>query len=111
LFAQHRSGSWVIASGTILRPLPDTGATLRHQRFIVACSERHTLLIVNDVSIGQRVPAGSGTHVVIRGIYVWNGQGGLIHWTHHDPSGSQGGWILAAGRIYAFDPGLALGME
>jgi hypothetical protein len=111
MFARHESGSWVIASGIILRLQPDTGETLRHQHFIISCSEQHTLLVVNDISVGQRVPARPGIHVVIRGIYVWNAQGGLIHWTHHDPSGAQGGWILFDGRIYALESGVAKGAQ
>jgi hypothetical protein len=32
---------------------------------------------------------------------VWNEQGGLIHWTHHDPNGRHvAGWIKHNERTY-----------
>ncbi|MBV9279457.1 MAG: DUF3465 domain-containing protein, partial [Chloroflexi bacterium] len=38
---------------------------------------------------------------VVRGQYVWNAQGGLIHFTHHG-TGSESGWILVRGKLYAW---------
>ena len=34
---------------------------------------------IADVKVGDTVS--------FFGEYVWNEQGGLIHWTHHDPAG------------------------
>ncbi|RYD47668.1 MAG: DUF3465 domain-containing protein, partial [Verrucomicrobiaceae bacterium] len=42
-----------------------------------------------------------GDKVVVRGEYIWNDKGGLIHWTHHDPKGKgPEGWIRHKGRKY-----------
>ena len=42
-----------------------------------------------------------GDSVVLRARYVWNEQGGLMHWLHHDPSGAPGGgWVKVRGKIY-----------
>jgi hypothetical protein len=39
--------------------------------------------------------------VYIHGDYVWNDQGGLIHWTHHDPTGvHESGWIVLGDKKY-----------
>lgn len=33
--------------------------------------------------------------------YIWNSQGGLIHWTHRDPSEKiQGGRLYYRGKYY-----------
>jgi hypothetical protein len=100
-FAAHRSDVWVTVSGRVARDLPDSQGQYTHQRFIVRCATGGTLLIVNDVSIGQRAPASVGERVAVRGEYIWNGQGGLIHFTHHDPAGGRGGWIEEGGRVYS----------
>jgi hypothetical protein len=100
LFRTHHSNVWVTASAMVSRLLADQQGRYRHQRFIVSCSGGQTILIVNDTSIGERVPERVGDTVALRGQYVWSGQGGLIHFTHHDPQGSEGGWILDRGHVY-----------
>lgn len=97
-FSAHRSNLWVTASALVSRLLPDEYGTYQHQRFIVRCPSGQTVEIVNDVSVGQRVPVRVADAVVVHGIYIWNDLGGLIHYTHHD--GGQGGWILLGSRLY-----------
>lgn len=100
-YRSHETATWLTMSGRVTRVLPDELGRFRHQRFILACASGQTVLIVNDVTIGQKAPVRPGDSVAVRGQYVWNGQGGLIHFTHHDPQGGQGGWIYVAGRVYA----------
>ena len=89
-FAEHRSNVEVTASGAV------------HQRFIVQLSGlSQTLLVDNNVDIGRRVPLGQGDLVTVHGEYVWNDQGGLVHFTHHDPVHThEGGWIEVRGVRY-----------
>ncbi|HLJ66786.1 MAG TPA: DUF3465 domain-containing protein [Chloroflexota bacterium] len=101
-FRAHRSGVWLTLGARVQRTLPDEQGTYRHQRFITVCPDGRTVLIVNDVSIGQRVPVVDGATVGVRGQYVWNALGGLVHFTHHDPQGAAGGWILFRSRLYSF---------
>jgi Protein of unknown function (DUF3465) len=100
-FANHSSGNFLTVSARVSRLLPESVATRVHQRFIVSCPSHQTLLITNDISIGKRAPLSRGEHVIVRGQYVWDPQGGLIHFTHHDPAGGEGGWIYAAGQLYS----------
>jgi Protein of unknown function (DUF3465) len=92
---------WITVAAPVVRLLPDEYGRLQHQRFIIRCQSGQTVLIVNDVTLGQRVPVQRGAFVVVRGRYVWNSQGGLIHFTHHDSGPGTGGWILLDRRIYA----------
>jgi len=42
-----------------------------------------------------------GDSVIVHGEYVWNDEGGLIHFTHHDPAPAhEGGWIELRGVRY-----------
>ncbi len=100
-FQAHSSGIWMTVRARVERLLPDETGQYRHQRFIVRCPGGQTLLIVNNVSVGSRVPAGQDRIIVVHGQYVWNSLGGLVHFTHHDPEGTSGGWILYNGRVYA----------
>ena len=103
-FAQHLSGVEVTAEGSVTRLLSDdTGPSGTHQRFIVQVKgSAQTLLIDNNVDIGKRVPVASGDDVAVHGEYVWNDQGGLIHFTHHDPAHThEDGWIELKGIRYS----------
>ena len=102
-YAQHLSGIEVTAQGTVTRVLADdTGPSGTHQRFIVQVGgSTQTLLIDNNVDIGKRVPVATGDELTIHGEYVWNDQGGLVHFTHHDPAHThEDGWIEAKGVRY-----------
>ena len=102
-FQQHRSYVEVTAEGTVTSLLPDSsGPSGPHERFIVRLSTGDlTVLIDHNVAIGSRVPVHQGDHVIIHGEYIWNNQGGLIHFTHHDPQGThEGGYIEDGGKTY-----------
>jgi hypothetical protein len=100
-YVKRVSSVWVTLSATVERELPDSFGRYRHQRFIVRCAGGQTVLIVNDVSIGERVPVMVGATVGVKGQYIWNSQGGLVHFTHHSDSGGPGGWILWRGRVFS----------
>jgi uncharacterized protein DUF3465 len=102
-YAQHVSHVEVTAAGNVSRVLPDErGPSGVHQRSIVALSgSSQTVLVDNNVTIGKRVPWAVGATVVVHGEYVWNNEGGLIHFTHHDPEHThEGGWIELSGARY-----------
>jgi hypothetical protein len=107
-FAERRSNVEVSVEATVTRLLADDpGPSGVHQRFIVqVAGATQTLLIDNNVDIGKRVPVAVGDRVTIHGEYVWNDQGGLVHFTHHDPQRThEDGWIELRGVRYAvIDP-------
>ncbi len=100
-FADRRSEVVVEVAGTVDRTLSDDNEGSRHQRFILKLPAGHTVLVSHNIDLAQRVPLGRGDLVQLRGQYEWNEQGGVIHWTHHDPRGRRpGGWIRHNGQEY-----------
>jgi hypothetical protein len=103
-FADHRSEIQLTADGTVTRLLSDdTGPSGTHQRFIVPVKgSSQTLLRDTNLDVGKRVPVATGDEVIVHCVYVWNDQGGLIHFTHHDPDHShEDGWIELKGVRYS----------
>ncbi len=102
-FRDHRSDIQVTATGTVTRILTDDdGPRGAHQRFILQLvGSQQTLLVLNNLTVGRRVPLRVGDTVKVHGEYIWNEQGGLVHFTHHDADRShEGGWIEHAGVRY-----------
>lgn len=101
-FREQRSGLEVQDRGVVVRLLPDDVQGSRHQRFILRLASGQTLLVAHDIDIAPRVAAlRVGDHVAFRGVYEWDAEGGVVHWTHHDPAGTHaGGWLRHGGRTY-----------
>jgi hypothetical protein len=61
-----------------------------------------SVLIVHNIDIAPRIEnLRVGDEIEFEGEYVWNDQGGLVHWTHRDPSGQhRAGWVKHAGHEY-----------
>lgn len=100
-FRDRESDVVVEASGTVERVLSDDLQFPRHQRFILRIAPNHTLLVAHNIDLAPRVPVEPGSRVAFRGEYEWNDQGGVVHWTHHDPENRRdGGWIEIDGKRY-----------
>jgi uncharacterized protein YceK len=101
-FANQQSGLAVSDSGVVDRILSDDTQGGRHQRFILRLASGQTLLITHNIDIAPRISRLSvGDSIDFSGQYEWNDKGGVIHWTHHDPSGQhQIGWIKHGGITY-----------
>ena len=97
----ERSGFVVTVAATVAKTLPDDEDGSRHQRFIARLSNDLTVLVAHNIDLAPRVPLQAGDAVEIRGQYEWNAQGGVLHWTHHDPAKRrEGGSIRRAGELY-----------
>lgn len=101
-FDNHKNLASVTVSGSIVSILSDDTDGDRHQRFIIKLSNAQTVLIVHNIAIAPRVTSIAITEsIFIHGEYIWNSEGGLIHWTHHDPTGThEDGWIQYRGKTY-----------
>ncbi len=75
------------AKGKVVKILEDDTTGHPHQRFIIEVHSGHTILVINNLEHGYRVPVKLGDIVEAKGNYVWNEHGGLIHETHHHQEG------------------------
>ena len=100
-FQTRLSDVQVRDEGTVTRILPDDKQGSRHQRFILRLDSGQTVLIQHNIDLAPRVAViAVGDTIQFFGDYVWNEQGGLVHW-NHDPRGSRpGGWISHNGQKY-----------
>jgi hypothetical protein len=102
-YAKNKTSKVTITvKGTIIKVLSDDNEGARHQKFIIKLSNAQTLMISHNIDIAPRVPGiVVNKDIIIHGEYVWNEQGGLIHWTHHDPDGTHAnGWIIFNNKKY-----------
>ncbi|MCG8464127.1 MAG: DUF3465 domain-containing protein [Xanthomonadales bacterium] len=101
-FAQGRGDVWVLGEARVKKLLSDDTKPPRHQRFILELSSGHTVLVAHNIDLAPRVEnLRVNSLLKIKGEYEWNEQGGVIHWTHHDPKGQHdGGWIEYRGQRY-----------
>lgn len=101
-FAAGTGNLAVSQAGTVSRLLSDDTVGDRHQRFVLTLGNGQTLLVAHNIDIAPRVPGiALGKTVAFKGIYEWNAQGGVVHWTHLDPSGSHApGWLWMDGQTW-----------
>lgn len=96
------SHSQVKGSGVVSRILPDDNDGSRHQRFILRLQSGQTLLVAHNIDLAPRIDdLKEGDVVEYSGEYEWNPKGGVVHWTHRDPSGQHvAGWLRHDGRVF-----------
>ncbi|HTV74365.1 MAG TPA: DUF3465 domain-containing protein [Candidatus Acidoferrales bacterium] len=102
----RRSHVEVTASGSVARVLGlHEGPSGEHEGFILhlrgSAGHGLTVLVEDNVDITGPIPLAPGDDVELRGEYIYNDLGGLIHYTHLDPAGHHpGGYIKVAGKTY-----------
>jgi len=92
----------VEAEGRVLKVLADDNQGSRHQRFLLDTGFNHTVLVAHNIDLAPRIAdLQRGDVVRFKGDYVWNAKGGVVHWTHRDPSGRHAdGWLEHKGQRY-----------
>ena len=51
-------------------------------------------MVIHNLDRFKPVPLEIGDKMEVRGKYIWNDKGGMIHWTHHAVHGEvEGGYI------------------
>jgi hypothetical protein len=101
-YRSQRSNVLSTVSGTVSKVLSDDNQGSRHQRFILQLGSGQTVLVAHNIDLAGRVEnLRAGDVITVRGEYEWNNKGGVLHWTHHDPSQRHvAGWIKHQGQTY-----------
>lgn len=101
-FERRQSNLQIAGSGTVVRLLSDDLEGSRHQRFILRLRSGQTVLVAHNIDLAPRVASlRVGDIVAFYGEYEWSEEGGVIHWTHHDPAGRHvAGWLKHKGKTY-----------
>ena len=101
-FKNKLSNIQVEGSGKVIAILRDDNEGSRHQKFILELSNGQTLLVAHNIDLAPRIEhLAKGDTVQFNGEYEYSNQGGVMHWTHHDPNGRhEDGWLKHQGKIY-----------
>ncbi len=96
----------ITLGGTVLAPptfFQGKHSRFVHEQFDCRGDDGRTFRVIDNVSIGPRVPVNPGDRVTVKGELVHDrGRPPIVHFTHHDPWGThEGGFIELGGRIYA----------
>jgi len=106
-WAQQRSKVEVTASGSVAKVLGTRrGPSGVHTGFLLhlrgAEGRGLTVRVEDNVDLTGQIPIRAGDDVEVRGEYIYDPRGGLIHYTHRDPRGRHaGGYVRIGNRMYS----------
>ena len=102
-FDSKLSNVQVQSVGQIKALLRDDNEGSRHQKFILALDNGLTVLVAHNIDLSPRIDnLKKGDTVEFFGEYEYSNQGGVIHWTHHDPQKRhEDGWLKHNGKTYS----------
>ncbi|HEX8806223.1 MAG TPA: DUF3465 domain-containing protein [Candidatus Aquilonibacter sp.] len=104
LYASGSSGVEVIAQGTVFGVLGTReGPSGQHEGFLLKLNQECDLMlrVETNVDITGPVPLQNGETATVKGQFEDDAEGGVIHWTHHDPSGRHvAGYVEVNGKLY-----------
>jgi hypothetical protein len=100
----QRSGIEVNASGSVARLLGTrSGPSGRHEGFLLhlrgAAGHGLTVRVEDNLELTGPIPLTEGESVDVRGEYIYDARGGLIHYTHRDPRGRHAAGYVRAGNL------------
>lgn len=101
-FQRKLSNVQVQSAGTVKAVLRDDNEGSRHQKFILKLDNGLTVLVAHNIDLAPRIEnIKKGDTVEFFGEYEYSHEGGVIHWTHHDPQKHhEDGWLKHNGRTY-----------
>ncbi len=93
-----------VLQGQIVTILPDDTNGLKHQLFRFKVSNGtlsgDVVQCAYNMDLAPYLPLRVGKVVEIKGEFIDTDPYDVIHWTHHDPKGGEGGYVKIDGKIY-----------
>lgn len=103
-FDAQQSHVEVVADGTVTRDLGlRAGRSGTHEGYLLRLNNDCALVLKVETNVDLTGPVRlrAGDRALVKGEYEWTRLGGVVHWTHHDPSGRhEGGYVKVEGRTY-----------
>jgi len=105
-WSEHRSHIEVTATGSVAHILGTrSGPSGEHEGFLLhlrgAAGRGLTVRVEDNVDLTGPIPLHEGSDVEVRGEYIYDPRGGLIHYTHRDPRlRHSAGYVRVEGKIY-----------
>ncbi|MBD5633735.1 MAG: DUF3465 domain-containing protein [Candidatus Eremiobacteraeota bacterium] len=101
-----RSHTQVTASGSVVRVLGlSHGPSGAHEGFLLhlrgSAGRGLTVRVEDNVDVTGPLPLTAGADVEVRGEYIYDALGGIIHYTHLDPRGRHAaGYVRIGDKVY-----------
>lgn len=87
----------VLGCGQVKKVLKDDNDGSRHQKFLITIDgyPQISVLVAHNIDLAKRVEnIQPNTPIRFYGEYIYNDKGGVLHWTHKDPTARhQDGWL------------------
>lgn len=101
-YSNHSDHVQVQGGGQVIAVLPDDRKGSQHQRFILKLQSGQTVMVAHNIDLAPRIEGlREGDFITFSGEYVWNEDGGVVHWTHRDPQRRHAdGWLQRGGQLY-----------
>lgn len=101
-YQSRQNNLQIEGQGIVIKTLPDDNKGSKHQRFIIKLNSGQTLLVAHNIDLAPKIKNLRKSDTIgFYGEYEWSEQGGVIHWTHHDPAKRhEDGWLSHNGQIY-----------
>lgn len=104
LYAGQGSRTEVLVSGTVARVLGERrGPSGEHEGYLLQLDGGCDLLlrVETNTTLTGPMPLRRNERVTVKGEYEYSPEGGVLHWTHHDPAGKHvNGYVEAGGTYY-----------
>jgi hypothetical protein len=92
-------------SGVVTQLLPDDTQGLPHQHFLYRGTDGRIYKVAHNTELAPKAPVKVGDKVNFKGELVKSKPYDIMHWTHWNPNGGEGGYIELNGKRYDKIPG------